>query len=293
MKIILPNNKHIGIIMEPRSGSHALREYVISALEIFNLGEFLNPYIHTARLVIDKNKRIVHRLSDKKDGTSNYDITDKETLDQWIEQKFSELDDMTSINEFGMFSIIIRNLLVHYPEIVKRIQQRPDMYFIRLKRADVLYSIISLEICKHTNIWHNKDQVNTFSREQIKNKIEIPLNVINDHLEMYIKCEQLVEEIFGTVPEIYYEQWQNRLSNISKIIQLPNRIIPVGYQKFVGNYKNLISNIDEIEDHYERFVNENYTYFPQYFGKLPGITIPEFQGRQPRNLLSGTACGIY
>lgn len=273
MKIYLPTDKHIGIILDPRSGSHAFRDYVSASLEILNMGEFLNPNIRTLNLLVDKNKKSVHKIPDHRYGFPIDTEYNEILINEWIDEKLNVLNDMSSIDQFGIFSILIKNTLSYFPDIIKKIKGNHNTYFIRLKRADVLYSIISIEICKHTNIWHNIDHENTFSRENIKDKINIPLDIINTHLEMYVKCEKLIEEIFGKVPIVYYEQWQNNIRNLNMILNLPNKFVSIDYQKFIGNYKNLISNIDEIEEYYDKFVNRHSEYF---------------QDQQTRNLLLNT-----
>jgi len=282
IKIELPKNKHIGLIFDPRSGSHAFRNYISSTLTISNLSEFLNPQVNPLHISVDKNKKVIYQyFTNDVEKNPKYELFNNTNINHWANEKFNLLDDMTHLDIFGIFGIMIRNTLSSYPEIIKKIKERSDIYFIRSKRADVLYSIISIEISKHTTIWHNTDDKNTFSRVNIKDKFDIPVNTIKKHLEMYIKCENLIEEIFDEMPVIYYEQWQNNIRNLNKILTLPNKLVSIGYQKFSGNYKNLISNIDDIENYYEKFVNEHPEYFPQYFGKLPEIKIPELQGRQP------------
>ena len=282
-KINIPKDKHLGIIIDPRSGSHAFRDYISSALSIPNLSEFLNPIVYQPCFFIDKNKKTIHRLPNDKNGEQRFKIFNESVIKQWADERLDELSNITDIDQYGVFSILIKDVLSYYPEIVEKIKQRPDIYFIRLKRADVLYAIISIELSRYTNIWHNKNQNHTFSRENIKDKIEIPLDTIIDHLTSLIDAEKIIEKIFKGIPVIYYEQWQNNIRNINKILNLPNKIVSVNFHKFTGNYKNLISNIDEIEKYYEQFVNEHPQHFPQYFGKLPDIKIPDFQGRQPKN----------
>jgi hypothetical protein len=65
---------------------------------------------------------------------------------------------------------------------------------------------------------------------------------------------------------------------------IPKQLVSFPVNKFSGNYKDLVTNIDEIEEFYEDFVNEHKEYFPQYFGKLPHIEIPKSQGSRPYNL---------
>ena len=262
MKITLPKDKHIGIIIEPRSGSHAFRNYISSSLKYIDLGEFINPLHRAPILIIDKNKNSVQKVADPKAGMTPDNWQFNETIaNNWIDKQLTILNDMANIDRFAIFSIVIKNALSYYPAVLEKIKNNPNIYFIRLKRIDILYSIISIEMCKHTNIWHNIDHQNKFSRELIKHKFDIPLDVIKDHLEMYIKCERLVEEIFDNTPVIHYEQWQNNIRNLHKVLDLPNKLVSVDYQKFTGNYKNLISNIVDIENYYKEFVMEHFEYF--------------------------------
>lgn len=265
----LPRDKHIGIILDPRSGSHAFRNYVSSSLDILNMGEFLNPIIHSVNLVIDKDKKSVYTITDQRYGRPLNKSFDKILINKWINEKVKILDDMSEINQFGIFSIVIKNTLSYFPDVVETIKKNPNIFFIRLKRKDILYSMISIELSNYTEIWHNIDHKNTFSRENIKDKIYIPIDVINGHLEMYIKCECLIEEIFGEVPVVYYEYWKNNIRNLNKILNLPNKLVSVDYQKFAGNYRNLISNITEIEDYYQEFVDKHSEYFQDHRYQTP------------------------
>jgi hypothetical protein len=282
LKINLPNDKHIGLIFDPRSGSHIFRNYISELLNILDLNEFLNPLVHPIKVSVDKiEKKVFYSIDHKSGKKFNFETFNEITINKWANDRIDVINDMTEIGLFSMFGILLKNTLSSYPDIVKKIKQRPDIYFIRLKRADVLYSILSIEISRYTTIWHNIDNVNVHSRKQIKDKIEIPIDVINNHLKMYTDCEDLIKKIFDEMPIIYYEQWQNNIHNLNKILKIPNKIISIDFQKFEGNYKDLISNIDEIENHYAEFVNDHPKYFPQYFGKLPEIKIPESQGWQP------------
>jgi hypothetical protein len=264
MKINLPKDKHIAIILEPRSGSSVFRNYISSSLGHIDLKEMMNPLHPQTHMSIDKNTKTVSAFMNSYafDNIPIYNTEfDEIVLDDWANKNLTMLNDMASIERFAIFSLMIKNILCDYPDIIKKIKNNANMHFIRLKRMDVLYGIISIEICGYTNIWHNKNQEHTFSRVNIKNKFNLPLDWIKFHLDMYIKCEGLIREIFGNVPVLYYEQWQNNIRNLNKIIDLPNKLVSVEYQKFVGNYKDLISNIDEIEDYYKEFVNNHSEYF--------------------------------
>jgi hypothetical protein len=260
MKINLPKNKHIAVILEPRSGSHAFRNYISSSLDILNLGEFLNPINPQQAVTIDKNKKTALTFKDVFRRDSDFDF-DNIKINNWVDKSLTILNDVASVEHYAIFSLLIKNVLCCYPDVIRKIKNNPNIDFIRLKRIDVLYGIVSIEICKYTEIWHNIDQRDTFSRVNMKNKLNIPIDEIKFHLEMYIKCENLIKEIFGNVPVIYYEQWQNNIRNLNKIITLPNKLISIELTKFAGDYRDLISNINEIEDYYREFVKEHSEYF--------------------------------
>jgi hypothetical protein len=278
MKIILPNHKHIGLIFEPRSGSTAFRNYVAPLLNFIDLEEFLNPHKIPPKLVIDKNKRSTAVIVDQKSGIFiDKQIVDKTVSNDWINTQLTTLDDMASIGHYSIFGLLIKNTISDHPVVLEKIKNNSNIFFLRLKRIDVLYGIISLEISKFTDIWHNLDQENTFNRENIQGKLFVPLDLIKYHLELYIKSEQVIKEIVGEIPVIYYEQWQNNIRNLNKILNLPNKLVSVDYQKFAGNYKDIISNIDEIEDYYKEFVNKHSEYFhDEHIKNLLSKSINEF-----------------
>ena len=104
-------------------------------------------------------------------------------------------------------------------------------------------------------------------------------------IRMYLENDKDIDKYFSDIPTIYYEQFQNNVNNLRNLFEgIPKKIVSNPYTKLGINYKEYVENIDEIEDYYEQFVNDNKEYFPQYFGKLPHITIPSSQGRQPRDL---------
>lgn len=264
MKINLPKDKHIGILLEPRSGSHAFRNYVSSCLDYIDLVEMFNPIHRPMNLSIDKDKKILgcslNSLEMANSEPKFKENLDESYLSQWADKYLIALNDMASIDYYAIFSIVIRNELHQYPEIIKRIKNNPNIYFIRLNRIDMLYGTLSMAISKYTKIWHNVEQKHTFSRVNME-KINLPLDGIENNLKLYVKTEKVIREIFGEVPVIYYEHWQNNIRNLNKIVNVPNKLVSLDYEKFAGNYKDLILNIDEIEDYYREFVNENSEYF--------------------------------
>jgi hypothetical protein len=175
-----------------------------------------------------------------------------------------------------------------FPELSTLIANHKDTQFLRLERADVLYSVLSIEVARKSGIWHHvpseglqKKQIDPFS---------IPLNVIHQHLMDYIHEQDEINKEFGGAPIIYYEQFQHSIGTIREIFDgIPKKIISLPFERSGNNYKSLILNIDEIDDHYEMFVNKHQEHFPQYFNKLPHIKIPASQGRQPRDLSLNTS----
>jgi len=194
------------------------------------------------------------------------------------------LQDLEAIQQYGITTVQTTGFIESgYTELIELIAQEKNTQFIFLDRADVLYSLISLRLSLHKIEFHNSSDV-----AKIRNYEPLPfsINTLSKLLEAYIKNKDAVNKYFGDIPIIYYEQYQHRVSNILNLFTgIPKKIVSVEINKWQGNHKDMISNIDEVEDYYEEFVNKYPEYFPQYFGKLPHITIPASQGRQPKILL--------
>jgi len=281
--IEIKNNKHLCIIFQPRSGSHVLRYYLSNILNRHNLTEWFNPGIIPPDVIVDIEHAIVH-----KNGTpaiASELIYKKDNLEEQKSIFLSRIDtlnNLSKINQYSVMSMYTEPYVVLDKTWLKIAAEQENIQFISLERADVLYSMISLIVAVRSKVWHNHETV-LFSRNL--NKFNIDINKMKHALDMYIKKTDIQNEYFGDLKTIYYEQFQYKITNISKLFNVPNKIISIPYSKFQGNHKNLISNIDEIEDYYEEFVNKHPDYFPQYFDKLTHINIPANQGRQPEILL--------
>jgi len=280
--IEIENNKHLGIIFQPRSGSHVLRRYMCGLLNRVDLLEWYNVYIIPPKISIKNN------LMDYDENTEG-PFTNK-NIGTHLEEKtrlvenIKILKDLSDIKEYGVATIQSTSYVEReWLDMLELIAHQQNMQFINLDRADVLYSIISLFLSMKTMEFHNQTQYTILRNVDVKH---LPLEQLHSLLQNYIDNKDAVKKYFGNISTIYYEQYQHKVSNIINLFTgIPKKIVGIGLNKFKGNHKEMISNIDEVEDYYEEFVNKHSEYFPQYFGKLPHITIPASQGRQPRILL--------
>ena len=274
----LRTDRHIGLLFQPRSGSHVLRAYLTELTGWQDLGEFLNTGV--VHLDVDvgndgftfvdppnRGQPVPNLTSDKKRIISGNNL---DTL-----QKMSDTGTHT------IFGMPLHEIDV-YPNLPNILASRQDTQWIYLLRADVLYSLISVTMCIKTEHWHNLS-----STAGIRESEPFPILISGLEIELnkYIKSLEDVKQNFNNIDILYYEEFQFNINSLMKRFEgFPKKIISIPWSKFQGNHKDFISNIDEVEDFYEQFVNEHKEYFPQYFGKLPGVVIPACQGRQPRDL---------
>lgn len=280
-QIEILNNKHLGIIFQPRSGSHVLREYMCKLLNRENLHEFFNPRISLPEISIENN--IVKQIGSVESINPRPYAEEKSS----ILNKIEILQNLSNNEKYGVASIYSAAYPKYYQKsassLLELIAQQQNIQFIELDRADVLYSIISLFISAKTDVFHNTDQQ---MKLRSNFNLHMDMTYVEEHLQTYIDNKNLTKQHFENIPIIYYEQYQNKITNILNLFTgIPKKIVGLGINKFKGNHKELISNINEVEDYYEEFVNKHSEYFPQYFDKLPAITIPASQGRQPKILL--------
>ena len=281
--IDIENNKHLCIIIQPRSGSHVLRHYLGNILNRHDLTEWFNPKIIPPDVTVDIEHAIVHQ--NENPTIASESIYKKDNLNQQKSIFLSRIDtlnNLSKINQYSVMSMYIEPYLGLDKTWLKIAAEQENIQFISLERADVLYSIISALVSIRSKVWHNNQYV-SFSRNL--NKFNIDINEMKCTMDMYIKKTDIQNEYFSNLKTIYYEQFQYKITNIAKLFNIPKKIISIPYNKFKGNHKDFVSNIDEVEDYYEEFVNKHPDYFPQYFGKLTHINIPSNQGRQPKILL--------
>jgi hypothetical protein len=217
------------------------------------------------------------------------DPTELASIDRYA-RSLGNLEVLNTLHEkdiHAVFSVLLRSFSDEFPQLVTKLASNPDIQFIRLERADVLYSIISVMLAIKSEIWHNSS-ASYLERPHTSEDLSLP--ALNSMLIDYINGYRDIENNFSA-PIIYYEQFQHRVTNILNLVDgVPKVIHPARVNKFSGNHKELVINLEEVEDFYEQFVNEHKEYFPQYFGKLPHIQIPACQGRQPRDLSIKLAC---
>ena len=298
----LEKNKHVGILFTARSGSHVLRHFISTITDKKNLGEPFNPIGFISR----EELKIVNTLlkGETKIESSTADLQGNMTSENikniMLPESISNLKIFkkeAELNNYTVCSIHCEGYYDFAPELFRHLAEEDTMQFIRLERADLLTAILSSKIAKDTNKWHNPSIDGTPLTEKQRNtpqnpspelplkKVEVSINYLKKRLYTYIQRCNYVDQYFPDVPTIYYEQFQNNVANLRNMFNgIPKKIISIPYLKLGINYKEWIENIDEIEDYYEQFVNENKEYFPQYFGRLPHIKIPASQGRQPKDL---------
>lgn len=278
--IHIPSDKHIGLLFQPRSGSHVLRFFLSAATGRTNLNECFNHYLST------KSNRIIPAGDQFLVGNFNEPIL--LTPDQMYQRSVDHMRSLSLMSEkraYTIFSILPRSFSKEYPQLNNMLASRDDIFFIRLERADVLYSILSRIVCLQNDVWHNDVLRNDAKMlPRIHRKYVFPIDELETELYDYIKTSNTISENY-TAPVLYYEQFQSSPASLRKLFDgIPQLILSSPVNKFAGNYKVQVENLSEVEEFYEQFVNDNAECFPQYFGKLPHIQIPLSQGRQPRDL---------
>ena len=278
---ILPN-KHTGIIFDPRSGSHVLREFLSSVTDSINVGELFNPGRSNNEYDIYTNSLMKGNRNFSYLGISNLDTLDLNTCEQDDNENIETLKVEAEFSNYIVFSINLLQYGNRRENLFKKLINSNIIQYIRLKRADLLSSILSIYFARTNNIWHLTDQTKII---HVPETLKIPMGYIIERLKINLEIDKDIDKYFSDIPTIYYEQFQNNIHNLRNLFDgIPKKIVSNPYIKLGINYKNHVENIDEIEDYYEQFVNDNKEYFPQYFGKLPHIIIPASQGRQPKNL---------
>lgn len=285
-KIKILSNKHTGIIFDPRSGSHVLREFLSSVTDSINLGELFNPGRSNNEYDIKHDEYTNSLMKGNRYfsylGISKPDILDLDTCEQDDNENIETLKVEASFDNYSVFSINSYLYGNRRGNLFAKLINSNIIQFFRLKRADLLSSILSIYFARTSDIWHRKDQTEII---HVPETLKIPMDYIIERLKINLEIDKDIDKYFSDIPTIYYEQFQNNIHNLRNLFDgIPKKIVSNPYIKLGINYKNHVKNIDEIEDYYEQFVNDNKEYFPQYFDKLPHIIIPASQGRQPRDL---------
>ena len=275
----IEENKHLGILFQPRSGSHVLRAFLAEQTSRANIGEFLNT--RTVQIEFDIRDDGYTIIDKSNRGNQAPDMSANERR-MVLENNMLTLQKMSDIRLPSVFGMPIGSYQKFYPEFLRILASRQDIQLISLLRADVLYSLISIFICFKTQIWHNQSS-KLFDRKS--DSYHLPIGWVTYELDNYILALQDIKENLDNTDVLYYEEFQFNVNILrNRFDGIPTRIASMPWSKFRGNHKDLITNLPEVEDFYEQFVNEHKEYFPQYFSKLPGVIIPACQGRQPRDL---------
>ena len=278
MAIQLVPNKHIGIIFQPRSGSTLLRHYLKYLLNYVDTGEMFNLLVEEAKLEFKGNNvRLVNG------GELKQIKTDEQSNKVRALEHLNTLDKLTSINKYCIFGIYTQSYQDYFPELSNILFSRSDIQFFKLDRADFLYSLISAWISKITGKFHSITKLEKATlKERTIEPFIYPIEELEWQLINYIKSIDHIDFHFPNLKTIYYEEFQMKPSNIMNLFTgVPKKILSLTMNKFVGDYKEKVLNLEEIETYYENFVNLYPKYFPQYHNKLSNIVIPPCQGRQP------------
>ena len=278
-KIYIEPDKHLCIIFQPRSGSHVLRYYLATLLDRVNLGEYFNPEndsfkISDDGIILNPDQKSMKPVENK--------LTMEEITKQTIDH-VSKLKILSEKNTLTVFSMVPHSYNL---DLMRVIQQQSNVQFIRLQRADLLTAILSAQLSTIDGVWHNQTD-SAVSRD--RKKLKVDLNGFCKLLESHINVKKNVEDVFPKISDstVYYEQFQMRVPNIINMFTgIPKEILSVPHNKFLVNYKDLIIDLEEVEDLYAEFVNKHKEHFPQYFEKLPGVIIPASQGKQPKELIN-------
>lgn len=274
-KIKIDTSKHIAFLIYPRSGTTILRSYLCNLLGYRNASEIFNHHVTGTEIIIEDN-RIVKWFNTN--ARPNLSVSD---LIKRSHDYLNTLSKLTEINEFAVFSVFADSFYRDDHTILSELSKRSDIQFIRQERADLLYAILSIMVGLKTDTFHNLDKMSK-SRNMAKSYFDP--DFVLGMLTKYVEEKKEINKYFPDTPIIYYEEFQ--MSPIKMMYMfdgIPRKILNLEFSKFSENYKNLVVNLEEIENLYEKFVNDNIEFFPQYSG-IYNIEIPKHQGRQPRYL---------
>lgn len=266
--IKIEKNKHIGIIFRPRSGSTVLRKYLSVVLDYVNLSEYFNHKVIGATVTINNNEVYVDHI-----GDPTPDFVTANELIQRDNDRLGVLDELAKIKKYAVYNIFMSGCMDNHPELIKKLSQRTDTNFFLLERSDLLYSFISARLALISGIWHNNAyDHNHVLLDRNLSKIIFPVEAIVKRLNEYVAEKKLLNESFKNLPVIYYEQFQQNPSNMMNLFEgIPKKIIDIGINKFSGDHRELVSNLDEIESIFNEFVQKHIEYFPQYQEKLETV----------------------
>ena len=275
MNINIQPNKHIALLLTPRSGSTVLRAWLASSLNYLNLSELFNVNVVPPKILIEGEDVFVSSTNQTPST-----LNEQEHL-LLARDNFQTLTKLTDINQFSVFGVYLNSYKHGFSAISDELLSRPDIQIIRVDRADVLYGILSVAAANISGQWHN---ISGKNETRSIHPIILDISWVEELLRDYIRTNEGIKLLFNP-PIIYYEQFQKTPTALINLLNgVPKRIVSASFTKFEGNHKSFIKNLAEVEDFYEQFVNDHKEYFPQYFGKLPHVQIPACQGRQPRDL---------
>lgn len=284
--IQIDRQKHLALLFRARSGSTVFRSFMSQVLnfkdcsEIFNHG--LPERLHLK--ITDDNDISIEKLD-----TVSIDIRlSKEYQEKQFEiskQNLDVLSYMTDHGIQGIFGVYHQSYYNYNPELTQMILDRPDVQPLILLRADVLYGIISECVCRETDQYHNTS-ANSVTRSV--NPFAIKLDDLKIHLEYYVNFYKDIQRANPDIPVVYYEQFRQTPVKLLNIFSgLPKKLCSVSTNKWEGDYRKHVTNMDQVENLYREFVLKHIDCFPQLFDPgLQSITPPLPGLQQPSLPLS-------
>lgn len=262
--ISLDKNKNIGIFFQPRSGSTVLQNYLTDAIQGENLGELFN-FSNTAYVGLDYENT-------PKMGFHPATLPQKnKSIDLEIEKR---LGYFKLFHKRKVVKISTASYIHTHPQFTEQIKDKLNMQFINLVRGNLLDALISYHVSFLSKKFHHSSSDVTINRK-LSNRVVCPLDLFDKQLHDYVEIQKHIHSYFDDIPTLYYEQFKDS----------PIKLIPLfdGFPKKIINcvlnasrIKNIeyVENYTEVTQLYRQFVMDNSEWFPQYFGKISGVTLP-------------------
>lgn len=283
--ITLDSTKNIGVVIQAKSGSTAMLQYLATLTGTANLMELFNAYNYNTILTRD--------LLSLRPGTPT-PFDPVKALTPWVSPpdhnaydlgtmptRVQRLKDFNASGKLAVFKIYPNSYLPEDSTFPLTLADT-NTQIILLDRADVLYSIISIFVSIQTRDWFAFTGGDRSIGAPAGAQYHLSVQQLTLALDVYKTKQDHINQYFPTAPRIYYEQFQDDLTQLPNLIQGPQGAVgKITLGKFTDNHKLLISNLAEVEACYQAYVTANPTYFPASTNKMPGVVIPASQGNQP------------
>lgn len=259
-KVAIAPNKHIALIFRPRSGSHILRKYLSATLGIHNFGEIFNllhDFSSQIQFTDDNPPRVkVEHLNKNFFDLSQDNV--QELQREVARKNIATLNKLTELGEWGVFGIHLSSFDKFYPELLNEILSRSDIQPIRLQRKDILYGMLSIMVSVKSE-FHNYDTDTIITRPV--EPFEVEKTKLIKFLDQHVRFCKNMDHQCPELPIIYYEQFQQTPTQLMNLFTgLPRKLVSIPYSRWGGNYRDLVTNIEEVEAWYSEYQSEH----PEY-----------------------------